>query len=79
MNTVFDELELVEKQATSSRTSQRETRINNKNMGCKLCEGLSFLRRCNQVTRPKTPLNSAGIYYISPSPNNHLETSKRKT
>ena len=43
-----------------------------------VCKGLSSLWRCDQVTQPKAPLNSAVIYPITRSPNNHLETGKRK-
>ena len=42
-------------------------------------QGLSSLRRCDQVNQPKAPLNSAAIYPIIRSPINHLETGKRKT
>jgi hypothetical protein len=40
---------------------------------------LSSLRWCDQVTQPKAPLDSAAIYPITRSLNNHLETGKRKT
>ena len=43
-----------------------------------VCKGLSSLWRCDQVTQPKAPLNSAAIYPITRSPNNHLETGERK-
>jgi hypothetical protein len=39
---------------------------------------LSSLRWCDQVTRPKAPLDSMAIYPITRSPNKHLETGKRK-
>ena len=78
-DSVFDELGLVVKLATSSRTSHRETPRSNRFMECKACKGLSSLRRCDQVTQPKAPLDSAAMYPITWSPNNHLETGKRKT
>jgi hypothetical protein len=78
-NFVFNELGLVRKLTTSSRTSQRETPISNKVGRSKVCKGLSSLRRCDQVTQPKAPLDSAAIYPITRSPNKHLETSKKKT
>ena len=77
VNSVFDELGLVVKLATSSRTSHREIPRSNKNM--QRMQGLSSLRRCDQVNQPKAPLNSAAIYPIIRSPINHLETGKRKT
>ena len=77
-DSVFDELGLVVKLATSSRTSHRETPRSNKNMESKACKGLSSLRRCDQATQPKAPLDSAAIYPITRSPNNHLETGERK-
>ena len=43
-----------------------------------VCKGLSSLWRCDQVTQPKAPLDSAAIYPITRSPNNHLETGERK-
>jgi hypothetical protein len=79
MNSVFDELELVGKLATKSRTSHRETLITNKVERIKVCKGFSFLRQCDQVTQPKAPLDSVAIYPITRSPNKHLETDKRKT
>jgi hypothetical protein len=79
MDSVFDELELVGKLATRTRTSHGETPINNKVERSKVCKGLSSLRQCDQVTQPKTPLDSAAIYPITRSPNKHLETGKRKT
>jgi hypothetical protein len=78
-NSIFDELELVVKLATSSKTSHRETPIRNKVGRSKVCKGLSFLRQRDQVTQPKAPLDSAAIYHIIRSPNKHLETGKRKT
>ena len=78
-NSVFDELGLVEEIETSSRTSHIETPRSNKIGICKVCKGLSSLRRCDQVTQPKAPLDSAAIYPITQSPNKHLEISKRKT
>jgi hypothetical protein len=70
-NSAFDELGLVGKLATSSRTSYRETPISNNNRGCK---GLSSLRCCDQVSQLKSPLDSADIYPITWSTSNHLET-----
>jgi hypothetical protein len=78
-NSVFDELGLVGKIATSSRTSHRETPVRNKVGRRKVCKGLSSLRRCDQVTRPKAPLDSAAIYPITRSFNKHLETGERET
>ena len=78
-NSVFDELGLVEEIATSSRTSHRETPRSNKIGRSKVCKGLNYLRRCDQVTQPKAPLDSASIYPITRSLNKHLETGKRKT
>jgi len=78
MKSVFDELWLVEKLATSSRTSYRETPRSNKIGRCKVCKGLSSLWRCDQVTQPKAPLDSVAIYPITRSPNNHLETGKKE-
>ena len=43
-----------------------------------VCKVMSSLRRCDQVTQPKAPLNSAAIYPITRSPDNHHETGKRK-
>jgi hypothetical protein len=79
MNYVFDELGLVGKLATSSRTSHRKTPIRNKVERSKVCKELSSLRRCDQVTRPKAPLDSAAIYPITRYLNKHLETGKRET
>jgi hypothetical protein len=79
MNFVFSELGLVGKITTSSRTSQRETPISNKVGRSKVCKGFSSLRRCDQVTQPKAPLDSAALYPITRSPNKHLETGKSKT
>jgi hypothetical protein len=76
---VFDELGLVGKLATSTRTSHGETPRRKKLGRCKVCKGLSSLRRCDQVTRPKAPLDSAAIYPITQSLNKHLETGKRET
>jgi hypothetical protein len=78
-NFVFNELGLVGKQTTISRTSKRETPISNKVGRSKECKGLSSLIRCDQVTQLKAPLDSAAIYPITRSPNKHLETCKRKT
>jgi hypothetical protein len=78
-NSVFNDLGLVGKLATSSRTSYRETPIRNKVGRSKVCKLLSSLRQCDQVTQPKAPLDSAAIYPITRSPNKHLETGKRKT
>jgi hypothetical protein len=44
MNSVFDELGLVGKVTTISRTSHRETPISNKIGRSKVCKGLSSLR-----------------------------------
>jgi hypothetical protein len=65
MNFVLDELGLVGKLATSSRTSHRETPRSNKIGRCKVCKGLSSLLRYDQVTKPKAPLYSAVIYPIT--------------
>jgi hypothetical protein len=78
-NSVFDELGLVGKLATSTRTSHTETPRSNKLGRYKVCKGLSSLRRCDQVTRPKAPFDSAAIYPITRSLNKHLETGKIKT
>jgi hypothetical protein len=78
MDSVFDELRLVGKLATSSTTSHREIPRSNKIGRCKVFKGLSSLRRCDQVTQPKAPLDSTLIYIIIRSPNKHLETGKRK-
>jgi hypothetical protein len=43
-NFIFNELGLIGKLTTSSRTSQRETPINNKVGRSKECKGLSSLR-----------------------------------
>jgi hypothetical protein len=61
------------------RTPERETTIRKKLGRSKVCKGLSTLRRCDQVTQPKAPLDSAAIYPITWSPNKQLETGKRKT
>jgi hypothetical protein len=79
LDSIFNELGLVGKLATSSRNSHREIPRSNKEGICKVCRGLSFIRRCDQVTQPKAPLDSAAIYPITWSPNTHLETGKRKT
>jgi hypothetical protein len=79
MKSVFNELGLVGKLTTRSRTSHRKTPINNKVGRSKVCKGLSSLRRCDQVTQPKAPLDSVAIYPITRYPNKHLETGKRKT
>jgi hypothetical protein len=76
---IFDELGLVGKLETSTITSHGETPRSNKLGRCKVCKGLSFLRRCDQVTRPKAPLDSAAIYPITRSLKKHLETGKRET
>jgi hypothetical protein len=78
-DSVFDELGLVGKLATSTRTSHGDTPRSNKVGRCKVCKGLSSLRRCDQVIQPKAPLDSAAIYPITQYPNKHLETGKRKT
>ena len=77
-DSVFDELGLVVKLATSSRTSHRETPRSNKNRDMQSMQGLSSLRWRDQFTQPKAPLDSADIYPITRSPNNHLETGKTK-
>jgi hypothetical protein len=77
-NFIFNELGLVGKLTTSSRTTYRETPISNKVGRSKLCKGLSSLRRCDQVTQPKAHLDSAAIYPITRPPNKFLETGKRK-
>jgi hypothetical protein len=79
MKSVFNELGLVGKLTTRSRTSHRKIPISNKVGISKVCKGLSSLRRCDQVTQPKAPLDSVAIYPITRSPNKHLETGKRKT
>jgi hypothetical protein len=79
LDSVLDELGLVGKLETSSRTSHKETTRSNKIGRCKVCKGLSSLRQCDQVTQPKVPLDSAAIYPITRSPNKQLETGKRKT
>jgi hypothetical protein len=43
-DSIFNELGLVGKLATSTRTSQGKTPINNKLGRCKVCKGLSSLR-----------------------------------
>jgi hypothetical protein len=78
LDSVFDELGLVGKLATIKRISYKETPRNNKIGRCKVCKGLSCLRRCDQVAQPKAPLDSAAIYPITQSPNKHLETGKKK-
>jgi hypothetical protein len=78
-NSVFAEVGLAGKVTISSRTSQRETPISNKIGRSKICKGWSSLRRCDQLTRPKAPLDSAAIYPITRSLNKHLETGKRET
>jgi hypothetical protein len=75
LDSVFNELGLVGKLATSSRTSYKEKTRSDKIGRCK---GLSSLRRCDQVTQQKAPLDSAAIYPITRSPNKHLETSKKE-
>jgi hypothetical protein len=77
-NFVFDKIGFFGKLATRSRTSCRET-PRNKIGRWKLCKTLSFLRRCDQATQPKSPLDSVVIYIIIRSHNNHLEIGKRKT
>jgi hypothetical protein len=67
MNSVFNELGLVGKIATSSRTSHRETPRSNKIERCKVCKGLSLLWRCDQATQSKAPLDSAAVYPITRS------------
>jgi hypothetical protein len=47
LDSVFDELGLVGKLATSSRTSHREIPRSNKEGIWKVCKGLSSLRRCD--------------------------------
>jgi hypothetical protein len=78
-DSVFDELGLVGKIAKSTRTSHGETPRIKKLGRCKVCKGLISLRGCDQVTRPKAPLDSTAIYPITRSLNKHLETGKRKT
>jgi hypothetical protein len=77
-NSVFNELGLVGKLTKRSRTSPRETPISNKVGRSKVCKGLSSLRRCDQVSQPKSPLDIAAFYPITQSPNKHLETGKKK-
>jgi hypothetical protein len=50
MDSIFDELGLVGKVATRSRTSHREITRSKKIGRCKVCKGLSSLRRYDQVT-----------------------------
>jgi hypothetical protein len=76
---IFDEFGLVEKLVTSTRTSHGETPRSNKLGRFKVYKGLSSLRRCDQVTRPKAPLDSMAIYPITWSLNKYLETGKIKT
>jgi hypothetical protein len=78
-NSVFNDLGLVWKLETRSRTSHGETAIRNKVGRSKVCKWLSSLRQCDQVTQPKAPLDSTAIYPITRSPNKHLEIGKRKT
>jgi hypothetical protein len=79
LDSVFDELGLVGKLETGTRTSYKETARSNKIGRCKVCKVLSSLSRRDQVTQPKAPLDSAAIYPITRSPNKHLEIGKRKT
>jgi hypothetical protein len=69
----------VEGDANYAKDSLKWILSRNKVGRCKLCKGLSSLRRCDQVTRLKAPLDSAAIYPITPSLNKHLETGKRET
>jgi hypothetical protein len=78
-NSIFNELGLVGKITISSRTSHRETQISKKLGRSKVFKGLSSLRRCDQVTQLKAPLDSAAIYPITRSSNKNLETGRRKT
>ena len=78
IDSVLDDLVLVVKLATSSRTSHRETPRSNKNRDMQSMQRLSSLTRRDQVTQPEAPLDSAAIYPITRSPNNHLETGERK-
>jgi hypothetical protein len=75
----FGELGLDVNLVTSSRTSHGETPRSNKIERCKVCKILSSLRRCDQFTRPKAPLDSTTICPITRYPNKHIETGKRKT
>jgi hypothetical protein len=43
LDSIFDELGLIENIATSSRTSHKETPRSNKIGRCKVCKGLSSL------------------------------------
>jgi hypothetical protein len=78
-NSLFDELLLVGKFATSSRILHGEKLVSNKIERCKVCNGLNSLRRCDQVSQRKFPLDSADLYSITWSPKKYLKTCKRKT
>jgi hypothetical protein len=77
-NSVFNELGIFGELSTSSRTSHREIPIIKKIGRIKVCKGLRSLRRCDQITQTKAPLDSVAIYPITPYPNKHLETGRRK-
>jgi hypothetical protein len=78
-NSIFDELGLVRKLTTRSRTADRETSISNKIGRCKVCKEFCSLKQCDQVTQSKAPLDNGTIYLITRSPNKHLKSGKRKT
>ena len=55
---VFDELGLVVKITTSTKSQQGENQIRTKKDECQVCKGLSSPQRCDQVTHLRAPLDS---------------------
>jgi hypothetical protein len=77
-DSIFNGLGLVEKLATSSRISHRETPKSNNNKGWKVWKGLSSLKRCDQFTQLKDTLDSGTLYPITQCSKKYIETDKRK-
>jgi hypothetical protein len=78
-NSVFDELELVEKLATRSETSHIEIPRSKNNRGVQNMQMIELPKMMRSSYPTEGPLDSAVIYPIIWSPINHLETVKRKT
>jgi hypothetical protein len=76
---IFDKLGLVNKKiATISRTSHRQTPRSNKNIGMQSMERIELPKMMQSSYPQKASPDSAAIYPITRSSNNHLETGKRK-
>jgi hypothetical protein len=60
-NSILNGLEIIGKLATRIRTTNRKHQEAIKIRACKVCKGLSSLRRCDQVTQPES--TSSRVHY----------------